>query len=85
MLATAVGCLVDCGGIGGLASSESESEPESLLGGLGGQEVTGMNFLSSLEIPSSEKGFSWQVCSSSFALFRGVLNASSSSKVASLP
>jgi hypothetical protein len=40
MLATVVGCLVDCGGIGGLASSESESEPESWLGGPGGQEVT---------------------------------------------
>ena len=49
------GHLANQGGIGGLASSESESELESLLGGPRGLEMTGMNFLGSLEIPSSEK------------------------------
>ena len=85
MLAIAVGRLVDRGGIGGVTGSESESEPESSLGGLGGQEAPGMNFLGSLEIPSSEKGFFWWVGSSRFTLFGGVLIASSSGKVASLP
>ena len=57
---TVAGHLVDRGGIGGLASSESESEsePESLLGGPGGLEVIEMNFLGSLEFFSSEKGSS---------------------------
>ena len=57
MLVTVVGHLVEWGGIGSLASSESES----LLGGPGGLEVTGIGFLGSfipLEIPSSEEGFS---------------------------
>ena len=85
MLETVADHLVDHGGIGGLASSESESELELLLGGPGGWEATGMNFLGSLEIPLSEKGPSWQVGSSRFALFRGVLIASSSNKVVSLP
>ena len=80
---TAAGHLVNHGGIGGLASSESESELELSLGGSGGQEVIGMNFLGSLEIPLSEKGSSWQVGSSRFALLGGVLIVSSSSKAAS--
>ena len=85
LLVMVMGHLVDHGGIGGLASSDSESELESSLGGPGGWEATGMNFLGSLEIPSSEKGSSWWVGSSMFTLFRGVLIASSSNKVASLP
>ena len=79
------GHLADQGGIGGLASSESESELESLLGGPGGWEMTGMNFLGSLEIFSSEKGSSWQFGCSEFALVGGILIVSSSSKAVSLP
>ena len=56
VLVTVVGRFVDQGGIGSLASSESESELELSLGGPGGLEMTGMNLLGSLEIPSSEKG-----------------------------
>jgi hypothetical protein len=85
MLVMVVGHLVEWGGIGSLASSESESE--SLLGGPGGLEVTGISFLGSfrpLEIPSSEEGFSSPVCFSRLPLFK-VLGALSSSKAVCLP
>ena len=57
----AVGRLSDRGGIGGLAGSDSDSELESSLGGPGGLETAEMNFLGTLEIPSSEKGSSWRL------------------------
>ena len=82
MLVTVMGHLVEWGGIGSLASSESES----LLGGPGGLEVTG-GFLGSfipLEIPSSKEEFSSPVCFSRLPLFK-VLGALSSSKAVSLP
>ena len=79
------GHLANQGGIGGLASSESESELESLLGGPRGLEMTGMNFLGSLEIPSSEMGSSWQFGSSEFALVGGISIVSSLIKAVSLP
>ena len=44
-----------------------------------------MNFLGSLEIPSSEKESSWQFGCSVLTLVRGSLIVSSSNKVASLP
>ena len=47
MLVTVVGRLVEQGGIGGLAGSESESESELSLGGPGGWEATGIIFLGS--------------------------------------
>ena len=86
---TAAGRLVDQGGIGSLASSESESESESelesSLEGPGGWETIGMNFLGSLEIPSSEKGSSWWFGCSVFTLVRGILfYVSFSSKAVSL-
>ena len=55
---TVAGRLVDRGGIDSLASSDSESELESLLEGPGGLEMAERNFLGSLEIPLSEKGSS---------------------------
>jgi hypothetical protein len=61
---TVAGHLVEQGGIGGLAGSESESGSESLLGGLGGWEVTGIIFLGSfrsLEIPLLAKWLSLSV------------------------
>jgi hypothetical protein len=70
---TAVGGLVDQGGIGGLAGSESELELEFSLGGPGDWEVTGMNFLGSLEIPPSEKGSSWWLGCLVFALVGEIL------------
>ena len=82
---TVAGCLVDQGGIGSLANSESESELESSLGGPGGWEMTGVNFLGSLEIPLSEKGSSWLFGCLVFALVRGILIVLSSSKATSLP
>ena len=53
---TAAGHLSDQGGIGGLIGSDSDSELESSLGGPGGLETAEMNFLGTLEIPSSERG-----------------------------
>ena len=64
VVAAAVGCLSDQGGIGGLAGSDSDSELESSLGGPGGLEGAEMNFLGGLEIPSSRNGSSlWSGCS----------------------
>ena len=80
-----VGHSADQGGIGSLTGSDSESELESLLGGPGGLETVETNFLGSLEIPSSEKGSSWQFGCPVFALVRGSLIVSSSNKAASLP
>ena len=82
---TVAGCLTDRGGIGGLAGSDSESELESSLGGPGGLEMVEMNFLGSLEVPSSEKGSYWWFGCLVFALVGGFLIVSSSNKVASLP
>ena len=61
VVATAAGHLSDRGGIGGLIGSDSDSELESSLGGPGGLETAEMNFLGTLEIPSSEKGSSWRL------------------------
>ena len=71
--------------MGGLIGSDSESELELSLGGPGGLEMVETNFLGALEIPSSEKGSSWQFGCSVFALVRGFLVLLSSIKVASLP
>ena len=62
------GCLSDQGGMGGLIGSDLESELESLLRGPGGLDVAETNFLNALEIPSSEKGSSWQFGRSVFAV-----------------
>ena len=79
------GSLLDRGGIGGLAGSDSDSELESSLGGPGGLEAAKMNFSGALEIPSSENGSSlWLGCPVS-ALVGGILIVSSSNKAASLP
>ena len=83
-MAAAVGCLLDRGGIGGLAGSDSDSELESSLGGPGGLEAAEMNFLGALEIPSSENGSSFRLGCSVSALVGGILIVSSSNKVASL-
>ena len=56
VVATAAGRLSDRGGIGRLIGSDSDSELESSLGGPGGLETAEMNFLGTLEIPSSERG-----------------------------
>ena len=79
------GRLSDRGGIGGLLGSDSDSKLESSLGGHGGLETAEMNFLGALEIPSSEKGSSWQLGCLVSALVRGILIVSSSNKAASLP
>ena len=82
---TAAGRLSDRGGIGGLIGSDSDSELKSSLGGPGGLETPKMNFLGALEIPSLEKGSSWQLDCSVSALVGGILIVSSSNKAASLP
>ena len=76
---------MDQGGIGGLASSDLESELESSLRGPGGWKITGTNFLGSLEILLSEKGSSWWFDCLVFTLVGGILIVSSSNKAASLP
>ena len=85
VVATVAGRLSDRGGIGSLIGLESDSELESSLGGPGGLETVEMNFLGSLEIPSSENGSSWQLGCSVSALVGGILIVSSSNKAASLP
>ena len=82
---TAAGRLSDQGGIGGLIGSDSDSELESSLGGPGGLETAKMNFLGTLEIPSSENGSSFRLGCPVSALVGGILIVSSSNKAASLP
>ena len=84
-MAAAVGRLLDRGGIGGLAGSDSDSELESSLGGPGGLEVAEMNFLGGLEISSSRNGSSFWLGCSVPSLVGGILLVSSANKAASLP
>ena len=85
VVATAAGRLSDRGGIGGFIGLDLDSELESSLGGPGGLETAEMNFLGALQIPSSEKGSSWQLGCSVSALVRGILIVPFSNKAASLP
>ena len=80
-----MGHLLDRGGIGGLAGSDSDSELESSLGGPGGLEAAEMNFLGGLETPSSRNGSSFWFGCSVPSLVGGILIVSSSNKAASLP
>ena len=69
VVAAVVGRLSDRGGIGGLAGLDSDSELESSLGGPGGLEAAEMNFLGTLEIPSSKNGSSCRLACSVSELF----------------